>query len=787
MASNPSTLVCEKAWESIPKSLFLADSAGDFLFQNRSFVDLVGEQATNLFDLSVDTEWVNTRRIWDQNIGQAGIVEFPLKSTAGNSLRVQGTWSLQVSGQWLFAGSLVENLSVVQSVVQMEEDFYEARERLRLCLVSSSEGAWTWNLETGRMSCSAELQQLIGLELRDGDLERRDWEALIHPEDQSKIPLALDPHIEGIFDIYECEYRIEHPLKGTCWIWERGRFSKRRGHLIGVTGDITERKRVEQDLWQAMEKAEAANHAKSSFLATMSHEIRTPMNGVIGMTGLLLETALNEEQRELAGIVRSSAEALLTLLNDLLDFSKIEAGKVEIETIDFDLRKVVEDSIELMMERTKSKNLYLVGVVQPELPAYVSGDPGRIRQIILNLLTNAIKFTSGGGVFLKVVLDTRESNFVQVRFSVTDTGIGIPEQALSSLFQVFSQVDSSTTRRFGGTGLGLAISKRLAEMMGGSIGVKSEEGCGSTFWFTAMLETKQPPAEWERESQANRALLSGTKMLLIDPDPLRSEFVASVLEPAGVGLTKVLDLADALTQLRASEASGLPFDLLVFDEKATDKDGSSGIESLRRLAEQHQLPAVMIGPTARGSVEGMDGYVTRPFRRGHLYRCLKGILGKKPKNSLIQSTSPLYSSGATEAADIQVQLHLLLAEDNLVNQKLAVRLLSKRGFVVDVVSNGREAVNAFSKGGYDAILMDCQMPEMDGMEATAAIRALEAAAANHSRIPIIAMTANAMQGDRENCLAAGMDDYVAKPIRVGELMAALRDISPCVKEIELHQ
>ncbi len=778
MPSQLTSELSELAWNALPLSLFVADAKGAVLLQNDSCIHKTGGRIAGLFSLVGDSELLAVRKLWTQKLGSTRPFEFQFTARQGahqsspldRIFKIRGAWSNHATEQ-TFAGVL-EEITTIGS----EDELYEAQERLRLCLVGSSEGVWSWDLETGWMTCSEELQALVGLRLPAGGMDRKDWDELIHPEDKNKTKLAIEPHLEGTFDIYECEYRIIHPEKGVCWIWERGRFSKRRGYLLGVTGDITERKRVEQDLWQAMEKAESANHAKSSFLATMSHEIRTPMNGVIGMTGLLLETDLNVEQRELAEVVRNSAEALLALLNDLLDFSKIEAGRVEIETLDFDLRKVMEDSIELMLERAKAKNIELLAMVEPSIPSYVSGDPGRIRQVILNLLTNAIKFTSTGAVAVKVSLDScHQDGFVQIRFAVSDTGIGIPEKALGRLFQQFSQVDSSTTRRFGGTGLGLAISKRLSEMMGGEIGVVSKEGRGSTFWFTVRLEAKQPPVAWLQDLESTKALLLGAKVLVVDPDPLSSAFLCSVLEPLGVAISKLRSREEAAETLQNQT-----FDVLMFDEKAAGSNGPQWISSVRRMMQQHDLPAVMIGGLARSAdpptdpLEEIQGYLSRPFRRSQLHRCLNGILKHRFNSGVLTAFAPPRDVAETSISGLK----LLLAEDNLVNQKLAVRLLAKNGFRVDVVSDGRQAVDAASSGNYDAILMDCQMPELDGLEATAAIRALESSLSMLGRIPIIAMTANAMQGDREKCLAAGMDDYVAKPIRLAELIAALGKITP---------
>jgi len=580
-------------------------------------------------------------------------------------------------------------------------------------------------------------------------------------------PILLGAEVLGVLEFFSHE--IQKPDR---------RLLEMMSAIGSQIGQFIERKEAEEalrmyarDLETARKRAEEATRAKSEFLANISHEIRTPMNAMIGMTELALATRITREQREYLNAIQGSADALLTLVNDLLDFSKIEARKLQLDRVAFNLRDALEDTMRVLAPRADQKGLELVCHIHPEIPATVVGDPLRLRQIVVNLVGNAIKFTEHGEVALRVQAEPRGNGDVQLRFSVADTGIGIPPEKQAVIFEAFSQADSSTTRRYGGTGLGLAISAQLVELMGGKISVQSEPGRGSTFHFTARFEVQQPGTG---ELLARWRTLTDLPVLIVDDNATNRRILEEVITNWHMRPVAVEGGASALATLEKSVRADQPFAVVLLDGHMPDMDGFAVAERIFQDRRYAGVKLVML--TSAGQPEdvarcrrlAISAYLTKPIKQSELFDVIVSAIGQPV------GERPRAPQRRRRSQHGQRRLQVLVAEDNQVNQLVATRILEKLGHRVTVVRNGREALVAAQAGKFDLIAMDVQMPELDGLDATSAIRAWEKSAGTH--IPIIAMTAHAMKGDRERCLAAGMDGYTSKPIRIRELEQAIAQL-----------
>ncbi|MGO9574235.1 MAG: PAS domain S-box protein [Terriglobales bacterium] len=758
--------------DSIPQRVFWKDRNCIYLGCNRAFATDAGlnNPAEIIGKNDFELAWSGTAELYradDKRVMEKGSAKLNFDETQSRpdgSLLWLRTNKLPLRDREGKVTGVIGTYEDITERKRAEEALHESEKRYRLLFERNLAGVFRYTAKGKVLDANDAYAHILGYS-SGKELAGLCRSELFFDSSDAERTWARLQEKKALTDL---EVRLKRKDGNAVWVLENvscvGGETGTPSLVEGTCIDITERKRAEGEMRKAKEAAEAANRAKSQFLANMSHEIRTPMNGVIGVAGLLLDTPLTPEQRQYAEIVRSSGAALLAVINDILDFAKIEARKLTLDTADFDLRTVLEDAVAILAIKASEKALELTCELEPGTPWLLRGDPGRVRQVLVNLLGNAVKFTAQGDVAIRVRSEAEGERTATLRFTVSDTGIGFQQDRASAFFEPFVQADGSSTRRYGGTGLGLTISKQLVEMMSGQIGVESDEGKGSKFWFTAVFEKQPRPSAPATGVQPS---LLGAKVLVVDDSATNQSLVHSILSSWGCRPEESTDGASALAILRKAAQDADPFQIALLDMSLPGMDGE---ELGRRIAADPQLKhtalVLMTGfgrnsDLARLQALGFAGHVIKPIWERTLREALLALRAKG--NGAVAPGKQVGQPPSTVWANRQARI--LLAEDNLTNQEVAVAMLKKLGYSADLVANGAAALEALRKADYDVVLMDCEMPEMDGYEATKRIRDLRTGTRN-PRIPIIAITADAMTGDRDICLQAGMSDYIAKPVEL---------------------
>ncbi|MDB6034886.1 MAG: sensor hybrid histidine kinase [Verrucomicrobiales bacterium] len=744
---NPIEVIGKTDFDFHPREL------AEQFFEDEQKLISTGEPLINKLEKQSDTDG---RTIW------ASVTKVPIYNRGG-----------QIAG-------LIGLSRDITQLKETEQALREAEEKYRAIYENAVEGIFQTSYQGHFLSANPALARMYGYDSPE-DLVTRltDIRHQLYVDPRRREEFSRLMREKGAVTGFESQiYRKDGQV---IWISESARTVRdAQGNILyyeGAVEDVTGRKLAEDERERAREAALESARVKSQFLANMSHEIRTPMNAITGMTGLLLDTRVNQEQREFVETIRDSTHTLLSIINDILDFSKIEAGKMTFEVIDFELRDAVETTVEMLAEHAQKKGLDLACWLDPEAPNFVRGDPSRFRQVLANLLSNAVKFTERGEVLVRATKEAETDTTVVVRMAVSDTGVGIEQKAIAKIFEAFTQADGSTTRKYGGTGLGLTISRQMVELMHGEMGVESEPGKGSTFWFKLPFE--KGSARLQQESREfGSGDLAGLRVLVVDDTSTHRDILVDQLARWKVSESIACDAPEAMNLLRRAASSGNPFDLVLLDMEMKQSDGfalAREIHSTPGLPETRLLVLTGLGrrlePSLMQSI-GISACLAKPIRQSRLFDCLVEVMSGngRPAQGAENNQEP---QALASRHSISTSVRILLAEDNMVNQRLALRQLKKLGYNADAVANGIEVLDAVQRIGYDIILMDCQMPEMDGYEVTRQIRQNDPEGTRKALPYIIALTANALHGDREKCLAAGMNDYLTKPLHLSDLEAVL--------------